>query len=92
MKIEVLNRKPEQVQTTWEGVTKDRVKQWCLMTVDGLPTAFQITLDPGKEYDPGEYTLAPECFGVTNGRLTLNRVVLVPVAVQAKPQNKPVAA
>lgn len=92
MKIKVLDRAPEQVQTTWEGVTRDRVKQWCLIEIDGLPTAFQITVDPGKEHVPGEYMLAPEAFGVTNGRLTLSRVVLVPVHVQVKPQQKPVAA
>ncbi len=91
MKIQVLNRAPEQVQVTFDGVTRDRVKQWCLMDVDGLPTSFQVTVDPGKEYAPGEYALAPECFGVTNGRLTLSRVVLVPVA-PAKPQPQKNAA
>jgi len=85
MKVQVLKRAPEQVQVTFDGVTRDRVKQWCLMEIDGLPTAFQVTVDPGKEYAPGEYTLAPECFGVTNGRLTLSRVVLV-ATEQAKPQ------
>lgn len=92
MKIQVLNRAAEQVQTTWEGVTRDRVKQWCLIEIDGLPTAFQITVDPGKEHAPGEYTLAPEAFGVTNGRLTLSRVVLVPVQAQVKAAPKPAAA
>lgn len=92
MKIQVLKRASEMVQTTWEGVTRDRVKQWCLLEVDGLPTSFQITTDPGKEYAPGEYTLAPESFGVTNGRLTMTRVVLVPAETQVKQQPKPAAA
>ena len=92
IKIQVLNRASEQVQTTWEGVTRDRVKQWCLLEIDGLPTAFQITVDPGKEYAPGEYSLAPESFAVSNGRLTMSRAVLVPVAVPAKVAPKPAAA
>ncbi|MHA6203505.1 single-stranded DNA-binding protein [Dyella soli] len=92
MKIQVLNRAAEQVQTTWEGVTRERSKQWCLLEIDGLPTSFQITVDPGKEYAPGEYTLAPESFAVSNGRLTMSRAVLVPVIAQVKQQPKPAAA
>jgi len=92
MKIQVLNRAAEQVETTWEGVTRQRSKQWCLLEIDGLPTSFQITVDPGKEYAPGEYTLAPESFAVSNGRLTMSRAVLVPVVAQVKPQPKPAAA
>lgn len=92
MKIQVLNRAAEQVETTWEGVTRQRSKQWCLLEIDGLPTSFQITVDPGKEYAPGEYTLAPESFAVSNGRLTMSRAVLVPVVAQVKQQPKPAAA
>jgi hypothetical protein len=91
MKIQVLNRAAEHVTTTWEGVERQRSKQWCLLEIDGLPTSFQVTVDPGKEYAPGEYVLAPESFAVTNGRLTMSRTVLVPVA-QIKPQSKPAAA
>lgn len=80
MKINVLNKAVEPFQSTWEGVTRDRIKQWAVLEIDGLPTSFQLTLDPGKQLAPGEYTLAPESFGVTNGRLTMNRVVLVPMA------------
>ncbi|WP_266170759.1 hypothetical protein [Dyella subtropica] len=91
MKIKVLDRAPEQVQTTWEGVTRDRVKQWCLLEIDGLPTAFQITVDPGKEHQPGEYELQPESFAVSNGRLTMSRVVLRPISQSVK-SVKPAAA
>lgn len=80
MKIQVLNRAAEPFESTWEGVTRQRVKQWCLLEIDGLPTAFQITVDPGKEHPPGEYVLAPESYSVSNGRLTMSRVVLHPVA------------
>ena len=87
--IKVLNKPAEPFESTWEGVTRQRVKQWCLLEVDGLPTAFQITVDPGKEHVAGEYTIAPESFSVTNGRLTMSRVVLVPLSLAAA---KPKAA
>jgi hypothetical protein len=80
MKIKVLPLAPEATQSTWEGQTRDRVKQWCTVeTQPGLVTSFQITSEPGKEYKPGDYELAQESFSVTNGRLTINRVVLKPV-------------
>jgi hypothetical protein len=80
MKITVLNRKPEEIETTWEGVTRKRVQQWAVIEIDGLPTSFQITNDPGKDLPPGEYTLGAKSFNVQNGRLTIQRVVLDPVA------------
>ena len=92
MKINVLNKAVEKVQTTWEGVTRDRVKQWAVLEIDGLPTAFQLTLDPGKELPPGEYTLAPESFAVTNGRLTMSRAVLVPLHAALKVAPVPASA
>lgn len=91
MKIEVLNEAPEEFQSTWEGVTRNRVRQWCVITIKGRPSSFQVTVDPGKEYAPGDYQLAPESFSFNNGRLSVTRVVLTPlVAVASKPQ--PVAA
>lgn len=87
MRITVLDRPVEAIQTIWEGVTRDREQQWCLLEIDGLPTSFQITSDPGKSHKPGLYELDPKSFSVTNGRLTVTRVVLRPVkaaAAQAK--------
>ncbi len=81
MKIQVLNKPVEPFESTWEGVTRQRVKQWAVLEIDGLPTAFQLTFDPGKQLAPGEYTLAPESFAVSNGRLTMSRAVLVPLVV-----------
>jgi hypothetical protein len=83
MKIQVLNKPVEPFESTWEGVTRQRVKQWAVLEIDGLPTAFQLTLEPSKQLAPGEYTLAPESFAVSNGRLTMPRAVLVPVASAA---------
>lgn len=77
MKVTVLPIPPEQVESTWEGTTRQRVKQWAeIEHTQGLRTQFQITSDPGKEFKPGDYELAPESFSVANGRLTVNRVVL----------------
>lgn len=84
MKITVLDRPNEVVQQTWEGVTRERSKQWCVIEIDGLPTAFQVTVDPGKEHPPGEYVLAPQSFTVTNGRLSVSRPILEPMK-SAKP-------
>jgi len=80
LKIQVLNKPVEPFESTWEGVTRKRIKQWAVLEIDGLPTAFQLTLDPEKALQPGEYALAPESFAVTNGRLTMPRAVLVPVS------------
>lgn len=83
--IEVLDRPPEIYESTWEGVTRQRSRQWAVITVDGLPTAFAVTSEPGKEHAPGRYVLDAASFGVANGRLSLSRVVLRPVAVAVKP-------
>lgn len=91
MKIEVLNEAPEEFQSTWEGVTRTRVRQWCVITIKGRPSSFQVTVDPGKEYPPGDYQLAPESFSFTNGRLSVTRVVLSPMAPAAV-KSSPVAA
>lgn len=91
MKIEVLNEVPEQFESTWEGVTRKRVRQWCVVTIKGRPSSFQVTVDPGKEYPPGDYELAPESFSFNNGRLSVTRVVLSPLAVPAH-KSQPVAS
>lgn len=88
MKIEVLNETPEEFESTWEGVTRKRVRQWCVITIKGRPSSFQVTVDPGKAYPPGDYELAPESYSFNNGRLAVSRVVLSPLApvkVQAVP-------
>lgn len=84
MSIKVLNRPVEPFESTWEGKTRQRIKQWAVLEIDGLPTSFQLTLDPEKELKPGEYELAPESYTVTNGRLTMSRAVLVPVGSALK--------
>lgn len=91
MKIEVLNEAPEEFESTWEGQTRKRSRQWCVLTIKGRPSSFQVTVDPGKEYAPGYYTLAPESFSFTNGRLSVQRVVLTPLADTVKPSAAKVA-
>jgi hypothetical protein len=81
MKISVLARPVEVSKFTFNGETKESRKQWCVVEVDGIPTAFQTFLrDDDEPYKPGEYDLAPGAFGVVNGGLTLNKYLkLVPV-------------
>lgn len=85
MKFVVLDMPVEPFESTWEGVTRQRVKQWAQYSIGPLITSFQLTLDVGKHLPPGEYTLAPESFAVNNGRLTMPRAVLVPLVASAKP-------
>jgi hypothetical protein len=92
MKITVLPRPIEPFESVWEGVTRQRVKQWAVLEIDGLPSAFQLTLEPGKQLQPGDYTLAPESFAITNGRLTMSRAVLVPMVKERVPQGAAAAA
>ena len=74
-------------------MTRQKVKQWAqIETQPGLATAFVLTSDPGKEYQPGEYELAQESFSVTNGRLTVSRVVLKPVQASKTQPQRPGAA
>lgn len=87
IKIEVLPRKPELFESTWEGVTRQRSRQWAVITIDSLPTSFAVVVEPGKEYPPGEYFLGAESFGVANGRLSLSRVVLKPIKAEKGGQN-----
>lgn len=78
LKIEVLNRKPELDVFERDGVRREFSKQWCTATVDGLPMSFQISGSVGQEMKPGFYDLDARSFGIVRGRLTLERVVLVP--------------
>ena len=81
MKISVLDRPVEESKFTFNGEQKVSRKQWAILEVDGIPTAFQTFLrDDDEPYKPGSYDLAPGSFGVVNGGLTLNKYLkLVPV-------------
>jgi len=79
MKIMVLNRPAEAITTSWDGKEQKRSQQWCTCEVDGLVNSFYINSEPGKELTPGEYELSPKSFTFTNGRLGVNRPILVPV-------------
>lgn len=78
LKIEVLSRKAELDVFERDGVRREFSKQWCTATVDGLPMSFQISGNVGQELKPGFYQLDARSFGIVRGRLTLERVVLVP--------------
>lgn len=86
MQIEVLPREPEAAKFERDGVVRHYWKQWAIITVDGLPTAFEFSAD--EPLPAGPAVLSPKSFGVANGRLTLSRAVLIPqqrAAVRAAP-------
>lgn len=85
MKITVLPRPIEDTESTYDGVTRLRSKQWCVLEIDGLPTAFQVTTERGKSYPPGEYDLDGKSFSLTNGRLQVTNVVLRPAVAARAP-------
>lgn len=78
MHIEILDREPEAAKFERDGQVRHYFKQWGILTVDGLPTAFEFSAD--EPLPPGPAALSPKSFGVANGRLTLSRAVLVPLA------------
>lgn len=87
MLIEISKREPEAAKFERDGVVRHYFKQWAVMTVDGLPTSFEFSAD--EPLPPGPAELSLKSFGVANGRLTIGRVVLVPLS-QAKPAPQPV--
>lgn len=89
MSIEILPREPERAEYTRDGNTRVYYKQWAVLTVDGLPTAFEFSGD--EPLPPGPAVLSPKSFGVDKGRLTLTRATLVPVVQAAKPAARPAA-
>ena len=84
MKIMILPRPPEPATFERDGTVRHYFKQWAVMEVDGLPTSFEFSSDEGLP--PGEAVLSPKSFGVQNGRLTLTRATLIPVAKSAAPK------
>lgn len=80
MKITVLDRPVEESSFVFNGEKRVSRKQWAILELDGIPTAFQSFLRDGEEpYKPGVYDLAAGSFGVVNGGLTLNKYLrLVP--------------
>lgn len=83
MRIEVTERPVE--LNEWkdrDGNVRISNRQWAVLHVDGLPTAFQFGAD--VPLPPGPAELSPRSFNVVNGRLQLTRAELVSL-VPAKP-------
>ncbi|WP_199099480.1 hypothetical protein [Dyella sp. ASV21] len=81
--ITVLAREPEPARFERDGVVRDYFKQWASVEVDGLVNSFEFSSD--EPVQPGPATLDPRSFSITNGRLALGRVKLVPLANKAAP-------
>jgi len=86
--INILDREPEPKRFERDGVVRDYFSQWAVLNVDGLPTAFEFSSD--EPLPAGPATLDMRSFSVTNGRLGLSRVKLVPVTAPKAP--KPAAS
>jgi len=90
MNIKVLARPAEVVKSTWDGKETTRHQQWAVIEIDGLPTAFTVSHNtPEAVLPPGDYELEAKSFSVKNGRLTMDRPVLRPVAVASVSALKP---
>jgi hypothetical protein len=86
MEIEILPRPAEEKTFTPKegGEPRKYFEQWATITVDGLPTPFAFSTDTVLR--PGPATLSPKSFGVMNGRLSMGRVVVLPLAPKAGPK------
>lgn len=96
MKIKVLDRPAERVESTWDGKVNVRHQQWAVIEIDGLPTAFTVSHNTPEAVLPaGDYELEAKSFSVKNGRLTMDRPVLRPAVaanVSALKPSQPQAA
>ncbi|AHX16263.1 hypothetical protein CH75_09100 [Dyella jiangningensis] len=81
--ISILPREPEPARFERDGVVRDYFKQWATVEVDGLVNSFEFSND--EPLPAGPATLDPRSFTITNGRLTLGRLKLVPLAKPAQP-------
>jgi hypothetical protein len=89
----VLKREPEPAKFERDGVVRNYYNQWAMVEIDGLPQSFQFSTD--EPLPAGPATLDPKSFGTMNGKLTLGRVKLIPVAkaaASAPVAGKPVTA
>ncbi|NII74953.1 hypothetical protein FHW84_003550 [Dyella sp. SG562] len=88
--IEILKREPEPKKFERDGVVRNYYSQWAELTVDGLRTSFEFSND--EPLPPGPAVIDPRSFSVTNGRLGLSRVKLLPVSPVVKPSASSPAA
>lgn len=85
----VLGREPEAQKFEREGVVRHYFTQWASVEIDGLIQSFQFSAD--EPLPAGPATLDPKSFGVMNGKLSIGRVKLLPLAkaaVQSVAQGK----
>lgn len=86
MKIEILSRPAEEAVFERDGVSRTYFKQWAVMTIDGLPTAFEFSND--TPLPPGPAELDPKSFSVMGGRLQVQRAKLNPLKAQPQQSAK----
>ncbi|GAA0709458.1 single-stranded DNA-binding protein [Dokdonella soli] len=81
MQIEIRDRNVEKVVRVWEGKERVSYTQWALLSQGGFVLSFIVQHNAEAEaYAPGFYELDPTSFSSQNGRLSVERVRLKPVA------------
>lgn len=79
MKITIQSQQVEKVEREWEGVKRTNYTQWALLQQGGFVLSFLVSHQSEAEaLPPGEYALDPTSFSTKNGRLSMERVRLVP--------------
>lgn len=54
-----------------------------------FPLPFQVNVQIGHEYPPGEYTIDPRCFSADErGNLRISKIKLLPLGGTTAPQRK----
>lgn len=89
MQIEIRSSDVEEVRRVWEGVERVSFNQWALLTQGGFVLSFIVShQSAGDALKPGLYQLDPTSFSSKQGRLSVERVKLVPAVVRPAAQAK----
>lgn len=83
MQIEIKSSEVEKSTRKWEGTEYTSYNQWALLTQGGFVLSFIVSHQSEDEaLKPGLYQFDPQSFSTKQGRLSVDRVKLVPVAAR----------
>lgn len=81
MQIKIVSKETERVARVWEGVERISYTQWAQISQGGFVLSFIISHQSESEaLPPGDYVLDPTSFSSKNGRLSVERVRLMPAS------------
>ena len=81
MQIEIRSKEVEKQTRVWEGKERVTFAQWCLLSQGGFVLSFVVSHQREEDaYTPGMYEFDPTSFSSNNGRLSVERVRLKPLA------------